>query len=68
MFLQICVEEVDRDEAEALEALNFYWLNTVAKSAAKPRTDIPEEHKDFYNKYCNGTRELTAESAMKLMR
>ncbi|KXJ21421.1 protein MFAP1 homolog [Exaiptasia diaphana] len=61
-------DEVDRDEAEALEALSLYWLNNIARKAAKPKnTAIREEDKPFYNKYCNGTKELCVETAMRLM-
>ncbi|XP_048580842.1 uncharacterized protein LOC5517073 isoform X2 [Nematostella vectensis] len=60
-------DEVDQAEADALSALNNYWLTSIAKKAAKPSTDIPEEHKPFYNKYCNGTKKLSIETATRLM-
>lgn len=63
-------DEVSNDESQALQALNSFWVNKVAKNNDILKRPPPksQEEEDFYNKYCDKQGKLSITAATHLMR
>ncbi|XP_015766647.1 PREDICTED: uncharacterized protein LOC107345445 [Acropora digitifera] len=63
-------EEVSNDESQALQALNSFWVNSVARNKDVLKRPPPrnQQEQDFYNKYCDKHGKLSIAAATRLMR
>ena len=68
--MMCCADKVSSDESQALQALNSFWVNKVARNDDILKRPPPksQEEQDFYNKYCDKHGKLSITAATHLMR